>query len=189
MPLSLSLLPFLILNPPLLPVIICPHFSRLFFLFLFPFHPIYLLSYLQLYSSLSLPFSLSHFSISFPHYLTSDQSSCIPSLSIFSVVFPLRLIFLCSTVYFFSSISFKYYQSFFYSLCQKNFSDSKFSFLILSSTTHGTEVWERNLVSIQKTKIIPHYIYRSSSHFTENKSCFYWKEQTANVQENNHCLF
>lgn len=47
MHLSLSLLPFSFVNPPLLPVIIYPYVSQLFSLLLFPFHPIYFLLYLN----------------------------------------------------------------------------------------------------------------------------------------------
>lgn len=67
--LFLPFLPFSFLNPPFLPVIIYSYISLLFILLLFPLHPIYLLSYLHLYSYLPLSFSPSlflYFSSSLP---------------------------------------------------------------------------------------------------------------------------
>ena len=112
MPLSLSLflLPFSFVNPPLLPVIIYPYVSQLFSLLLFPFHPIYFLLYLNFTRLCSSLFLLVIFLFLFLIISPSITLYAPHSLFFFSVVSPRRLTFFCSTVYFSSSTSFKYYQ-------------------------------------------------------------------------------
>ena len=142
MPLSLSLflLPFSFVNPPLLPVIIYPYVSQLFSLLLFPFHPIYFLLYLNFTRLCSSLFLLVIFLFLF--LIISPSITLYAPHSLFSFLLCLRVV---SPSFALLSISLlpplSNITSLFYSLCQKNFWDSIFSFLKLSPFTHGTKAW------------------------------------------------
>lgn len=109
--LSLSLLPFSFLNPPLLLVIIYRYVSQVFycsFSFFIQFIPCLISNFTRLCPSPFLLviflflFSLSHLPLLFLHP--------IPFHFFLYVVTPRHLIFFCSVIYFSSSTSFKYYQ-------------------------------------------------------------------------------